>query len=216
MYLLEDHPVFRRTVGCLLLILAVAVLGFLLFAMGRDLSLWVFGRTVTAEIVERWAEPVGDPGAEELAFRYYIRYHFRTADGKDISSVKRVAAQEWIGVGYNVQGRAAVDEYDGEAEGPMAPVYREQEHVSETSYGGLVKLQQVDVVYFPLFPAHNRLEESRLVPILACTYLPFLLVGGGILLAARSLLRAREAADRWAMGNGLLNGSRVIQDRDPA
>lgn len=32
------------------------------------------------------------------------------------------------------------------------------------------------VVYFPLYPAHNRLDESRFVSILACAYLPLVMV----------------------------------------
>jgi len=36
----------------------------------------------------------------------------------------------------------------------------------------------VEVVYLPLYPAHNRLDDSRLVPVLACTYLPLMFLSG--------------------------------------
>jgi hypothetical protein len=39
----------------------------------------------------------------------------------------------------------------------------------------------VAVVYFPLYPAHNRLDESRYVPLLACAYLPLMLVSFAVL-----------------------------------
>jgi len=197
MYLLEDYPILKRAAGGLLLALAAVLLGSLLFALGQDLALWVFGQPATAYVVERWAEPVGDPDAAELDFRYYVRYRFQTPEGQVVTSAKAVSAQEWAGVGFSSQGRAAVDEYDGEAEGPAAPVYREQEHLTENTSGGLLNLGQVSVVYFPLYPAHNRIEESRYVPMLACTYLPFLVLAGAGLLAARHLLRREEVGGRW-------------------
>jgi len=51
-------------------------------------------------------------------------------------------------------------------------------------WGALGEGGPVTVVYFPLFPAHNRLEEGRFVPLLACAYLPLFalawaLLGGG-------------------------------------
>jgi hypothetical protein len=197
MDLLEDYPGIKRVAGWLSLLLAAALLGFLLFTLGKDVALWIFGRPATASIVERWAEPVGDPDAPELDFRYYVRYRFQTPEGRVVTSVKAVSAQEWTGVGFGAQGRASVDEFDGEAEGPAAPVYREQEHLTENTGGGLLTLGQVPIVYFPLYPAHNRIEESRYVPVLACTYLPFLVMAGAGLLVARHLLRREEVGGRW-------------------
>ncbi len=112
-------------------------------------------------------------------------------------STKTIAAQEWVGVGHGSQGQAGVDFYSGEAKGPAAPVYREQEHVPEAVAGGLMSASEVDVVYFPLYPAHNRLEESRLVPLLACTYVPFLALAGLALVGGRRLLADNPRPDPW-------------------
>jgi hypothetical protein len=35
----------------------------------------------------------------------------------------------------------------------------------------------ISVIYFPLYPAHARLEEAQFIPILLCSYLPLGLVG---------------------------------------
>lgn len=43
-------------------------------------------------------------------------------------------------------------------------------------WGALVEGGPIEIVYFPLYPAHNRLEEARYVPILACAYLPIALL----------------------------------------
>jgi len=52
----------------------------------------------------------------------------------------------------------------------------------------------VAVVYFPLYPAHNRLDESRLVPILACAYLPFALLSWAGLVVGWNLIRPALAS----------------------
>ena len=52
----------------------------------------------------------------------------------------------------------------------------------------------VEVVYLPLYPAHNRLDDSRLVPVLACAYLPLVFLSGAGLAWGWSLsepIRAR-------------------------
>lgn len=193
MQTLEDHPLFRPAMTVLLLVAGIALLGFLLVALGKDLALWVFGEHVDAAVVERWAEAVGDRDEEELSFRYYLTYRFATPDGRVVTSTKAVAVQEWVGVSASTQGRASVDFFDGTSKGPAAPVYHEQEHLTEFNAGGIEAGGTVDVIYFPLYPAHNRMEESRFIPLLACTYLPLLMLAGSALAGARSLVRAQRA-----------------------
>jgi hypothetical protein len=107
-----------------------------------------------------------------------------------------------------------VDTYDGEAEGPAAPVYQEQEHLTEFNAGGLATAGDVSVIYFPLYPAHNRLEESRFIPLLACTYVPLLIAGGIMLLLGRQLLQRESPAGRWhAEGRGEVWQFRAVGDR---
>lgn len=196
---LEDYPSLKRGLGLLSLIVGVLLLGFLLFALAKDLSLWLFGETITAQVVDRWAEATNAGEQEDLTFNYYVRYRFTTPAGRVIVTTKTVAAQEWVGVGHSSRGQGAADFYSDEEVGAAAPVYQEQAHLSEFSEGGLMSASEVGVVYFPLFPAHNRLEESRFLPLLACTYVPFLAVAGLLLVAARRLLgkEAAQADDWW-------------------
>lgn len=190
---LEDNPSLKRSLGVLMLIGGVALLGFLLFTLAKDLSLWVFGQTTTAQVIDQWAEPTNAGESEDLVFDYYVRYRFTTPEGKVIATTKTVAAQEWVGVGHGSRGRVGADFYTGEELGASAPVYQEQPHVSEFAAGGVMAASEVTVVYFPLYPAHNRLEESRFMPLLACTYVPFLVVAGLLLVAARRLLGSAAA-----------------------
>jgi len=199
MHDLDDYPSLKRGLGLLLLVASIALLAFLLFALGKDLSLWIFGRPATAQVVDSWAKATNSGEQEELAFRYYVRYRFTTPEGKVVVSTKTVSAQEWVGVGHGSRGQGGVDFYSGEAEGPAAPVYQEQEHLSEFAEGGIATAAEVAVIYFPLYPAHNRLEEARFVPLLACTYVPLLVMAGLALLGARHLLGTEATHDRWQM-----------------
>ncbi len=66
----------------------------------------------------------------------------------------------------------------------------------------LEKGGSIDVVYFPLFPRHNRIDDSRFVPALACAYIPFLFLcafaaATGWRLARPLLARAPSEASGW-------------------
>jgi hypothetical protein len=50
--------------------------------------------------------------------------------------------------------------------------------VAAQEWAGLGLGAAVEVVYLPLYPAHNRLDDSRLVPVLACAYLPLVFLSG--------------------------------------
>jgi hypothetical protein len=43
-------------------------------------------------------------------------------------------------------------------------------------WGALKEGGPLDIVYFALYPAHNRLEERRFMPVLACAYLPLIVM----------------------------------------
>jgi hypothetical protein len=147
----------------------------------RDGALWIAGEPVQADVVALWAEPTGDPDAAEMTFRYFMEYRFTTRDGKTITNVAQVSASEWGGLGTLGSGRPAYDAFDDAVVQPAAPVYREQRHVPVEAAGGLETGRQVRAVYLPLYPEHNRLDESRFIPVLACAYVPLLLFGGGVL-----------------------------------
>ena len=63
--------------------------------------------------------------------------------------------------------------------------------------GGSEEGGQIDVVYFPSYPQHNRLDDARYVPLLACSYVPALLIAGALLVAGWQLFRPaiRRGAD---------------------
>lgn len=55
--------------------------------------------------------------------------------------------------------------------------------------GGYEEGGQVDVVYFPPYPRHNRLDDSRYVPALACSYVPAILIAVALVAAGWQLFR---------------------------
>jgi hypothetical protein len=55
----------------------------------------------------------------------------------------------------------------------------------------------VAIVYFPLYPAHNRLDESRFISVLACAYLPLLLVTWASLGVGWYLLQPGRSRSWW-------------------
>jgi hypothetical protein len=65
--------------------------------------------------------------------------------------------------------------------------------VSGTEWSGLTQGSPVAVAYFPLYPAHNRLDDSRLIPFLACTYVPLAFLGWAGLVAGWRLVRPDPA-----------------------
>jgi len=74
----------------------------------------------------------------------------------------------------------------------------------------------VEVVYLPLYPAHNRLDDARLVPVLACAYLPFLFLSGAGLAWGWRLaepIRARVLRRGPSPAAGSVAGKTLVGDR---
>lgn len=44
-------------------------------------------------------------------------------------------------------------------------------------WSGMWEGQKVDIVYFPLYPDLNRLDDSRWALVLSCTYIPLIAIG---------------------------------------
>ena len=195
MAVLDDYPLIRILLAATLFLLAAAFSLFVFIELGQDLALWLFGERVDAAVVDRWAEPLSGDRDGELDFRYYVQYRFSAADGRVFTRTTTIGPLEWAGGGYAGSGQSRVDFYDQEAVGPAAPVYQEQKHVIEFGGGALAVEERVPVVYFRLYPKHNRLDQSRFIPALACAYVPLLVVGVGGLVAAWRFLRSRTAED---------------------
>lgn len=64
-------------------------------------------------------------------------------------------------------------------------------------WGALTEGGPVDVVYFPLYPQHNRVDESRYVTVLACAYIPLAMLAWGALGAGLYLLRPAQVREWW-------------------
>jgi len=171
--MMEDRQHVRKWAAWPLLAFGLVCLIVATVNLSRDISLWVLGRRTTAQVTDAWVEQ-SDSGVGASAFTYFIRYEFTTLHDKTVTGLSRVGAQEWAGLGMG---------------GPVTVIYQEQTKVPQYGIGGLEPGNPVAVVYFPLCPAHNRLDEARLVPVLACSYVPLILLGWGALLGGRHLLR---------------------------
>ena len=186
----EEHPFVRRLLGLLILAGGLICMTVVLISLVRDGSLWVFGKKTAAYVTESWAEQTSPQGDSEVTFDYFIRYQFETDRGELITDSSRVAAGEWVGVGYGQQGSVRHDVMDGAAQSAAAPaVFQDQKRITEHTAGGLTEGATLEIVYFPPFPTHNRLDESRFVSLLACAYLPFIFVGVIAIVLGRRLVR---------------------------
>jgi hypothetical protein len=60
---------------------------------------------------------------------------------------------------------------------PGGRVITKTTKASATEWSGMWEGLLIDVVYFPLFPQLNRLDDSRWILFLSCTYIPLIVVG---------------------------------------
>jgi hypothetical protein len=164
----------KLSAGMLVLVVALALLGFVVFNLVQDASLWVLGRRTTAQVVGVWIERAAEAQAEAPTFRWFIRYQFNTPGGQVVTGVSRISANEWAAMGHS---------------DPVDVVYDEDGSVPQPGLGAVEDGGSVDIVYLPAHPAHNRLDESRFVPVLACAYLPLILLGCAGLAVGRGLLQ---------------------------
>jgi len=178
---MDNSPMARpwgmMVVGGLLLSVGLVCFAFVVVSLALDLSLWLFGQPATATVIDRWVVQTNEPDAAEYTFNYYLSYRFETDRGQVITETTRVSAMEWAGLGTGGQGRAGVDIFDDQAVQAAAPVYQEQKHIPQETLGGTEEGDEIAAIYFPPVPSHNRLEESNYVPILACAYVPFFVLG---------------------------------------
>jgi hypothetical protein len=174
---LEDSgDTLKALGGGLLFVAGILGLAFLTISLLKDASLWVFGTRTQAEVVDLWAEVTSEPDAPEVTFRYFMQYRFATAGGRVVTETSTVSSGEWAGLGTAGRGQTGVDFFDNVELSAAAPVYQEQSHIPQEAIGGLEKGGSINVVYFSLYPSHNRIDDSRFVPALACAYIPFLFV----------------------------------------
>ena len=59
---------------------------------------------------------------------------------------------------------------------PGGQVITKDAKASATEWSSMAKGAQIDIVYFPLYPHLNRLDDSRWVLFLSCTYIPLIVV----------------------------------------
>jgi hypothetical protein len=149
----------KRVVGALLLFGSLIIAAFLIFSLAKDLAIWGFGRQVSAVMVDRWTEETSEEGVREKTFQYFIKYQFETEDGRLVTRVTSVGAREWVGFG--MPGESGI-------------VYKEQEIVPADDMRNAQLGNTVDVIYFPLYPEHNRLNDMRYIPLYLCLYIPTL------------------------------------------
>jgi hypothetical protein len=163
----------RQLAGVLVLVGALALLAFVLFNLVQDAPLWVLGRRTEAQVVGMWIEQDADRRADAPTYRWFIRYQFKTPSGRAVTGVSRVSPRELAALGHSHPVDVV---YAGED-----PPHRDKGATEDGS--------RVDVVYLPAYPRHNRLDESRFVPVLACAYVPLILLGGAALAVGRCFLQ---------------------------
>jgi len=151
----------KRIFGGLLLLGSIVFAAFLIFSLAKDLAIWGFGRQVSAVSLDRWTEETSEEGAREKTFQYFIKYQFETDDGRLITRVTSVGAREWVGFG--MPGESSI-------------VYQEQETVPADDMRNAQLGNRIDVIYFPLYPEHNRLNDLRYIPLYLCLYIPTLVL----------------------------------------
>ena len=156
--LFRDRRPGKVLVGTLLLVTGLACLGFVIYSLGRDLSLWVLGEQVDAEVVELFVVRTSSDEEQELTFDYFVRYQFIAPGGQLVVSSVEADVREW---------------------------------------GALTEGGPVSVVYFPLYPAHNRLDDSRFVSLLACSYLPLMVVSWIALGVGLYLIQPGTSRESW-------------------
>lgn len=184
--------ILKVVFGALLLIIGLGAAGFALTNLSKDLSLWIFGRKTTGYVTDQIVECTGEENGEgELTCEYFIQYEFLTPSGEVITRTTSVAAQEWAGVtGKNPP--LPSESPEGETDGitPAAEAYEEQEHIPQMTLGGEEQGSPVAVIYFPPYPQHNRLDDTRYILILLLSYVPFAVVGGAVLWGGWHLLKS--------------------------
>jgi len=187
----RDRHWGKSLIGAFLLLIGLACTTVLVVNLAKDLSIWVLGRHTTAYVTDMWVERTSDVEESELTFQYFVQYQFMLANGQTITRVTTVAPQEWAGLGITIPSFDRAASVGEESGSPV--VYREQKHVPEFSVGGLEESSPVDVLYFPLYPRHNRLDDSRFIPLLLAAYIPILCLalvgtlGGWNLIASANL-----------------------------
>jgi hypothetical protein len=83
---------------------------------------------------------------------------------------------------------------------PGGRVLTSSSRLDVREWGALEKGGEVSVVYFPLYPKHNRVDEARFVPMLACAYLPLVVVAWACLGIGWYLLQPARAHTWWFSG----------------
>lgn len=182
---LEESCLFRTALAVLLLAAGLGCLAFLLVSLARDLSLWVFGERVEAVIVDRWAQETSPEGAPVKSFDYYLAYQFTTQDGRSFTRSSTVDPREWVGLGMPGASHVVYQEQ------AMVPADWVQDEVRGTAPGELV-----DVLYFPPYPAHSRLSDTRYIPAYFCLYVPMLVLALTGLRLGLSVLRVGDISGR--------------------
>lgn len=180
--LLGGRSPIRVLLGLIVAPLALFCLAYSTYYLASDLAIWLFGRHTTGYVVDKWAEQTGRDG-NELTFRYFVRYEFETSSGEIIGRDVPMGAKEWagLGLGWNGPGKPGViytEQYT------CPPAWYDDVDRAETSVG-----EAVEIAYFPLYPQHNRMDDSRFIPLLAVSYLPLVALTAVLLRLAWTLLK---------------------------
>lgn len=161
--------------GFLLAAAGLVVLAFVGVNLAQDASLWVLGRHTKARVTDAWIEQGADDRRGMPVYHWYVRYQFTTPGGRMVIGSSQMTAQEWTAL---------------ELRNPVELAVPVQGSKGQSDGTTLEEDSSVDVVYFPAYPAYNRLDQSRFVPILACAYVPLIILGWAGVAAGRRLFQS--------------------------
>lgn len=76
--------------------------------------------------------------------------------------------------------------------------------VGPTEWTALPKGSRVPVLYFPLYPQHNRIDDTRFIPVFACLYVPFMVLSWVGIIGGWYLIRNSFTRPSKRLFKGLL------------
>lgn len=92
---IQIESIWGKVIGLLLLVITLPILLILLNYMFKDLSIWLLGHRINAEVTEVGLHRTSDAEESELEFNYYVNYQFALKNGTIVTGTSKVGVMEW-------------------------------------------------------------------------------------------------------------------------
>ncbi|HKJ28386.1 MAG TPA: DUF3592 domain-containing protein [Anaerolineales bacterium] len=148
-----------RIFGIGILVIGLVLAGMLINSLWKDIPLWIFGRTTNATITAKyWGD--FDITNPDLA-------------NNDLANLVSLNMQYFFEYEFTM---------------PTGETYLGKSEVTEQEFIGYGEGSAISVRYSILDPANSRIDDSRFVPFLICTYSVFLIITLFTLAAGREMI----------------------------